>query len=281
MGIEKINCDDFKELDLGENEKLFEFSSKSKPSLERNFEYPLEITSRDIKVIKFIVEMKFASLEMVFEKFFRKTRTEEEAASKAWAKKRLFQLQSSGFLVGVYAFSERTKFFSAGKKAYQVLRQILDPAANLKPSSGFDQKTFVHDRLLGELRVALEASGEVSDWLSDRLLRSNLQLTGGLTGRWVPDAIIVRNTGEKKALELEIAQKSLARYRQKISKYLSILRATSKERPFSKVLYLCEKENVVKILKTETRLYPDLFLVEPLSKYELLGKTNINNKNGN
>ena len=58
------------------------------------------LTDRDFEVLEFIMDMKFAGVDEVFEKFFKVTLSNEPAKSSLWAKKRLMQLEQGKFLKG-------------------------------------------------------------------------------------------------------------------------------------------------------------------------------------
>lgn len=235
----------------------------------------VELTDRDLEILRFVLEMKFSSAEQVFTKFFRKTRAKEDARSSAWAVKRLQQLDHAGFLKAMHSFSKRIRLFTVTYKGYYAVKQVYSGSFLVKPSGFFDQRTYLHDSSMIELRNLLEIDEHVVSWLSDRLLRSYPELTSGLTGNNVPDAIYTTPGLEKVALELEIAQKGKEKYREKIRRYLSILRSQETQRPFSKVRFICAKENVRKILENETRLYPEYFSVEPLINKQFEGNKNV------
>lgn len=233
-------------------------------SLARN----LSLTERDFEILEFIMDMKFSGIYEVFEKFFRVTQSNGEAKSSEWAKKRLFQLEKAKFLKSVRSFSEATRYYTTTFKAYYAITNF-KPEANVgKPNGGFDQRTFVHDRMVLQSRLLLESQGLVTSWLSDRKLRSSTELSGGLTSLYIPDAIYKLPSGEKVAFELEIAVKAKSRYQDKIKKYVQLMRAqNAQHKIFDRVHYVCAKESVAEHLEKETRIYGDLFKIERLDTF--------------
>lgn len=232
----------------------------------------LELTDRDLEILRFVIEMRFSSVEAVFKKFFYVTRTEAVAKSQAWAQKRLSQLEKAKFLSAVYNFADRTKYFSGTLKAYYALSNLNPQLSLVKPTGGVDQRTFGHDRTLLDLRIQFEDRALAKDWISDRQLRATPELTGGLSGTYVPDAIYTTPSGEKVALELEISTKAKDRYREKVKRYVYLLRSSKEVKPFQRVQFICATEVVKRHLERETKLYPEYFSVEPLGLYLPLKK---------
>ena len=68
------------------------------------------LTVRDFEILEFIMDMKFAGVEEVFEKFFKITLANESAKSSEWARKRLCQLEKANFLKSARSFSESTRY---------------------------------------------------------------------------------------------------------------------------------------------------------------------------
>ena len=235
----------------------------AKRRLSASIDRGVTLTPRDFEIFEFILEMKFASREEVYRKFFRTTRNECEARSDAWAKKRLMQLERGGFLRSTYAFSESTRYFVGTLKAYYALSSIVTNRPMAKPTGGFDQRTFIHDKTILQIRLELEESGVATEWTSDRVLRSGHQNNFGLTAAYVPDAIYKVSSGERVAFELEIAQKSRARYQDKIRRYVELMRTRKLDtQMFRRVHFVCLRKAPFEALKSETRIYGELFRVD-------------------
>jgi len=228
----------------------------------------VELTTRDLEIIQFIIEMKFAAIEDVFERFFKVTQNQSAAKSDLWARKRLLQLEQSKFLKAHKLHQEKTTFYTATLKAYYALSIIFPAKLICKPNLSIDTRTYWHDKIVLKLRLALESRLKITNWLSDRKLRSFPDLTGGLSGVYVPDGIYTLPSGESVAFELEIARKAKARYEQKVDKYLSVLRSsdTTKKR-FEYVIFVCAKDSVRNQLVKETRIYGKYFRVLTVQEF--------------
>ncbi len=214
------------------------------------------------------MDMKFSGVEEVFERFFKITQLNEKAKSSEWAKKRLFQLEQAKFLKSVRSFSESTRYYTTTFKAYYALVNFKPELFVSKPSGGFDQRTFVHDRAVLKARLHLESLDLVNSWLSDRKLKSSTELTGGLSTQYIPDAIYAGPSGVRVAFELEIAVKAKSRYQDKVKKCVQLMRsANAQHKIFDRVQFVCAKDTVAKFLIKETRIYGDLFEVLSIEQF--------------
>lgn len=228
----------------------------------------VELTNRDLEIIEFIVEMKFAATEDVFEKFFKVTQSHTQAKSDLWARKRLLQLEQAKFLKAHKLHEERTTFYTPTYKAYYALTNIYPEKLFCKPALSIDTRTYGHDKTVLKCRLALESRFKITSWLSDRKLRSFPELTGGLSGVYVPDGIYTLPDGKSIAFELEIARKAKTRYAEKIDKYLSLLRSMdATKKKFECVVFVCAKESVRDQLVMETKIYGNIFRVLTMQEF--------------
>jgi hypothetical protein len=225
------------------------------------------LTSRDLEVISFIHEMKFATIEDVHFKFFRKLKDGTESKSMWWARERLTLLQKHNFLGRVYSFNERKAYFLGTKKGFMALVKKCPSKWPVRPLEKIDFKTFDHDKLVMELRLKLEASGEACSWISDRQLFQFPELCLNLGEGNQPDAIYENAKGEKVAFELEIARKTKKRYLDKIRTYVFLMRE-QKDNPksFKKVHFVVASEAVYELILSEVKIYPQYFTVQLLDQ---------------
>lgn len=226
----------------------------------------VKLTERDLEIIEFALEMKFVDLESVYRKFFRMTRAGSATESRWLARKRISTLKTKGFLTASRFFSDSSSVYTATYKGYLSVRNSRPAAETVKHNTSVDIRTFDHDRKVLWARLALAESGEVVAWWSERKLKSDATLTGGLPKQHQPDAIYLTPGGERVAFELEIAQKARHRYQDKVRRYVQLMRAAKVDaRPFSRVQFWCESKTVQGILEAETRIYGSLFEVRPLT----------------
>ena len=225
----------------------------------------IRLTERDCEVIKFVTEMKFATVDEIHEKFFRVTIAGGISQSKMWALNRLHALRRSGFLNAVRYYGEWKAVYLPTFRGYYAMTGGMPSIEVPKPLLRLETRTFVHDRyvLLSRLRFERELSSV--EWISERSLKSGLHETFGLSSAHVPDGIYSLPNGERVAFELEIAQKSKSRYRDKISRYAYLIRERKSDpKMFRRVHYVCVRRHVYDFLRAETEILSDLFNVELL-----------------
>lgn len=235
------------------------------------------LTERDAEIIEFIIEMKFAAIEDVFEKFFKVKQNQTDAKSDLWARKRLLQLEQGRFLKAHKLHQEKTTFYTATFKGYYAISNLRPDKLICKPIGGFDSRTYGHDRTVLKCRLALESHLRITNWISDRKLKSYPELTGGLSTDQVPDGIFALPAGQSVALELEIARKAKVRYQNKVRRYVALMRSTdTSRRKFENVIFVCAKTTVKDLLVAETKIYGKLFKVFTTSEFinALIGAKN-------
>ncbi len=225
------------------------------------------LTDRDFEILKFILEMKFSSSEEVFIKFFKITKSLADAKSDLWAKKRLLQLENSNFLKSVKVLGGLRKYYIPTLKAYFALSNFYTESKLCKPTHTIDFRTFHHDRLVLQARLTLEELRGINQFISERELKASGIITQHLTNQYIPDGIYLDSNNKKIALELEIAIKSKSRYRDKINKYVNVMRSEKTGLIFQKAHYLCAKESLKNYLVKETRIYGDLFKIETINEF--------------
>lgn len=248
-------------MERGRREEQLEMIEKKKVRKQE-----VELTERDLRILEFCLEMKFSNAETIFQKFFKVTSMGTESTSVAWTKKRLLQLERAGFLKSTYAFSEGTRFYLATRKAFEALSFYFPQNSFCYPLPQIDHRTFAHDKFILEYRVELEKLNSSCFWVSERMLKANPEFAFGLEGRYAPDAIYKLSKSEMIAFELEISLKAKSRYREKIQKYVYAIRnSKGSSLPLSKVHFVVLNDSVEKILRSQTRIYPEYFEIEKIS----------------
>ena len=241
-------------------------------STKATIEPTVVLSDRDFEILEFILEMKFASLEEIYEKFFKSIGVGGKEAGFHYAKKRLPQIEQAGFLKSTKNFSEGRRLYYAVQKTLSILQRAMPEKTLSRPSGNIDGRTVVHDYLLLKLRLEMEGRGLVSAWQSDRNLKVQTGILSQLGGSYAPDAIYTTSSGEKIALELEIAIKGKARYQDKINKYVGWIREHRNDRTaFKSVHYVMMNINGKKHIDHFTGMYGDYFKVEMAAQYLPVG----------
>jgi hypothetical protein len=236
-------------------------------------EKSLKLQPRDLEILGFILEMKFATLENIHAKFFSTTRFGQSSTSTDYARQRIAILISEG-LLDIKTSYDNTGLYLTTRKGYYTLKNFKQTEELCRPITDIDIRTLAHDQRVTQTRIALENSGLANNWISERRLSETEEVKKYLSSEFRPDAIYMNSTGEKVAFELEIARKSKERYRQKIKRYIEVMTTgEATQRIFNKVHYVCEKENILELIKYETQLYQSLFQFS-LESEILKSKTN-------
>lgn len=130
-----------------------------------------KLNARDAELFEFVAQMKFASLETLYSRFFSRTLAGVASKSDWYAKERLGFLVENGYLKTNEAMTTSKRYYTTTIKGYQAAQQIMPFRELTKPIQGFDLRTFIHDRELISIREEMESKSEIVTWLSDRRLR--------------------------------------------------------------------------------------------------------------
>ncbi len=218
----------------------------------------------------FLIEMKFASLDEVSFKFFKNYSSDGKSVANTYVIKRLAQLIKAGFLNSTRAFDATKRLFYPNLKAYLLLTKLFPERKLVRPSGNVDGRTVVHDYYLLVLRLKLESAGKASCWISDRIIKTTLEVYNELGSGNTPDGIYSNLEGQAVALELEVSVKSKARYMDKVKKYVNFIRAHEASPHLIKhVHYVVFGEPSFRHLTEYTSLYKNFFTIERASDYGL------------
>lgn len=222
------------------------------------------LTDRDLEIIKFILEMKFCSVNDIHQRFFKVNPSGTESLTNRSAYRRLLLLEVNDYLVSCKCHITGEKlYFPSAKGYYLILRSNTLSGSISYPIKKIDYRTFEHDHKLIQIRYDLERSENVKDWKSDRYLKSKTEFNELSALNIVPDAIYSNSYGENIALELELTLKSKERYKLKIKSIVDYIRGLNSEtKAFQKVRFLCGKKSIFETLSKETKIYSKYFQIE-------------------
>ena len=222
------------------------------------------VTSRDMDILEFVLEMKFSTIEDVHSKFFKLTKAGEKSSCLRWSRERVANLVKSDFLKAVKDVCHRTLYIVTSK-GYLYLRNSRIDSLCSRPLQSVDGRTYDHDQKVIQIRLALEESGAVNKWISERQLSEVEEYRQFLPTEFRPDAIYHSKDGLKIAFELEIARKSKERYQQKIKRYIQLMLENGNQPIFDQVHFVCEKETVMNLIKDYTELFQTHFKFDLVS----------------
>lgn len=109
------------------------------------------------------------------------------------------------------------------QKGYRFLKNSRPTKNYCRPLFDVDGRIFDHDQRVVQVRIALESSGLIKEWISESQLSEIDEVKKYLPTEFRPDAIYINPQGQKVAFELEIARKSKDRYHKKIKRYIQVM----------------------------------------------------------
>lgn len=231
----------------------------------------MQITQRDFEIINFVLNMKFASVQDVHQKFFKVKRDGSISTNEWYVRERLRHLVAMGYLRPVRYRFEHKSYYIGTKHGYELIYYMQSVMTPSKHIEQIDVRTFDHDIQVMKSRLALEDSEKVQNWQSDRQLKCQyteyFQFKGSRDS--APDGVYTSLAGKIIAFEYEIAQKSKQRYRDKVRRYVECIRRREPtDGPkYDHVRIICEKPSVYKILKDATAIYRDFFTIEMVGDF--------------
>jgi len=175
---------------------------KKKPK-KQNWKY-LDVTDRDIRLMKMIVEQKFLTRPHVIENVFD--------GARSYAKVRIRKLKKFGYLKTVRTLADEPESYLLGKEGIGALREA-GCVVGVRGFSAPDAQDSIeiafydHDKKVTNVRFLLERLGLCKDWRSEKVLR-----VGTKGERKVPDGVFTRNA-KGIAIEVELHVKKASTYR--------------------------------------------------------------------
>lgn len=223
--------------------------------------------SRDLDILEFILEMKFSDLEIIHQKFFSMTSSGTPSTSDTWARQRIQNLLKAGMLLKVSDVCKQP-LLTVTQKGFFYLQNRKPSDGRPRPLLSVDARTFEHDRIVSQIRIALEKSGACTSWISERTLYESEIITRQLSTEYRPDGIYLDFERKKVAIEVELSRKSKDRYTQKIKRYIRLMTENvSESRAFDTVHYVCQKPQILELLRSETQIYSSFFKFSLLSDF--------------
>lgn len=242
--------------------KVFGEGSLRTVAMEKKRAGGVVVTQRDLEVLRYVLEMKFASSDELFFRFFETRPSGEKATSQEFMRRRLIELEEVGLLK-----RERLDFYAgvhflATKTARHLLQQAFPSQYFLKPISKVNGVHFLHDSMVARCRREFELSLGITEWISDHSLKSLSPKLFGLESRFSPDGVYRLPSGERVAFELEIARKRTVLYEEKIFRFVKAIReGRDNTNMFTQVHFRCVDPWVAKCLKKMTSMYGPIFEV--------------------
>ena len=222
----------------------------------------IKLTQRDLDIIRFCLEMRFATIAQLHQRFFNKSHSGDQSKCDRWTQERLYKLRQSNYLKLQKNFLTGENLILPTIKGYQLIKKHFYFEDLPKPITYIDFRQFEHDKLLIDCRTQLEKTKQIKRWISERCLQSRPEVTTSFRDDSIADALCITSIDESFYFELELSLKTKERYKKKIKRYVYILRS---EKPMSSqpksVLFVCSKVSIQKAILNETKIYGPLFSI--------------------
>ncbi len=239
----------------------------SYPQISRKItQSSLQITARDLEILKFITEMKFSTVQNIYLRFFKMNFNGIECHTLRSAYRRLLILEDNKFLISTKNFLTAEKIYLSTAKSYFLLIKDNIDLRLPYPAKKLDHRTYEHDHHLILIRQHLEQTEKITDWQSDRYIKIRPEYSDLGSLNISPDAIYINPENQKIALELEMTLKSKERYRTKIKNVVLYLRSQNQPKSFQKIRFLCSKKSIFETLNHETKIYHNYFQIQMLEE---------------
>jgi hypothetical protein len=223
------------------------------------------LTLRDIEILGFLLDQKFASLEQLYFRFFdvREKVTDPLPSNLFVTRQRLQILRRAGLVSTERVYSEAKSLYLLTAQGFQVFQSKRPHDAYATAIRQIDFRNYEHDTKVNDCRIAIERTGKIMKWVSERKIRmkgfesqfSNSELPDEI----VPDGIFISSKGERIAFEIEVSPRKKARYLDKKHAFQGIMGGVSPL--IHKVFWVGFTPRIVSDIR-ETVGHDENFLVE-------------------
>lgn len=217
-----------------ESEKLdskLAVDNKTKREVVKKKSCGFRLTERDVELLGFLLDQKFASLEQVYFRFFdvRAKVTDELPQNLFVTRQRLQVLRRAGLITTEKVFSESKSLYLLTTLGFQIFRNRRPHDAFAFPARDVDFRNYDHDTKVNDCRIAIERTGKVMKWLPERRLRAQGFESefswSELPKELVPDGIFIsKKNGDRIAFEIETTPRKKSRYEEKRDGFLSVMK---------------------------------------------------------
>jgi len=202
-------------------------TAEKKKHRKRNWKY-LEVSERDIKFFRSIIEQKFLRRPEVIEYIFE--------GKKDYAETRIQKLKRFGYVKAVRILVNEPESYLLDKAGVEALRRegyavglnwpVISDHNLPSPQKEIELASYHHDVKVTQVRFLFERLGFCQEWRSEKVLKK-----GRKGERKVPDGFFTRN-GKGIAVEVELNGKEVKTYRR-------IFYAYGQETKIDFVFYVC------------------------------------------
>jgi hypothetical protein len=192
------------------------------------------LTERDVEILGFLLDQKFASLEQIYFRHFdvRKAVSEPLPRNLYVTRQRLQILRQAGLIKTERVYSEAKSLYLLALPGYHLLQAKRPHDAYALPVKSMDFRSYDHDTKVNDCRIAIERTGKVMKWICERKIKMKGFASefswASLPKDIVPDGIFISSKGERIVFEIETTARKKSRYLEKKDSYKRVMAGGSK-----------------------------------------------------
>jgi len=199
----------------------------------------LEVQKRDLEILKFCLEQKFATLLQIGKMFFPNSRDIFHRPAK-----RVCGLVNAGLLKAEQLRVCEKKLYVTTREGVKLLKQN-NLESGLHAVDGLDTRTLEHDEQVTEVRIIFDRLLGLREWTPERILKQTAEK------KKVPDGV-VKYFKRKFAIEVERTLKNKRCY-EKI-----FYSAFTRQEGVDGILYIMNSESDMKWLMNEAKDFREI-----------------------
>jgi len=187
------------------------------------------LTERDVSILSFLLDQKFASLEQIYFMFFDVRASVDDPLPRGLfvTRQRLQILRKAGLVITQKVYTESKSVYLLTPLGFKIIESRRPNDAYAQPVKRVDFRNYEHDTRVNDCRIALERSGRVMKWFSDRRLKmdgfSSQFSSQNLPKSVVPDGVFVSKKGKRVIFEIEASTRKKKRYQDKYWDFRSVM----------------------------------------------------------
>ncbi len=216
------------EIEKGGGEKSSSIG-RSRKKKRKASDHGFRLTERDLSIMGFLLDQKFASLPQLYFRFFDRRKSVDDPLPTGFhvARQRLQVLRKAGLIFTEKVYTEPKSIYLLTNTGFKVFESRRPNDAYSVPVKKIDFRSYEHDTKVNDCRIALERSGRVIKWLSDRRLKMegfNSEFSfSDMPKSVVPDGVFISSKAKRVVFEIETSTRKKRRYEEKLWAFKSVM----------------------------------------------------------
>ena len=194
---------------------------------------------RDLQMLKFIGEMKFAGIRALKLLFF----SNSSCASRC--RIRISLLSRWNCISSVASAHSKEKYYYLKRQGRRLLDEHGLLYEEFRETKTFCLNVLKHTTLISDIRSQMESQGKIKFWVSEKELRESYMSQLASEEVYIPDGFFMDSQGKSFIFELELTQKSKKRIENRIDNMIETMSLFSKKYDSCKALIICKTQSTM------------------------------------